>query len=199
MMDRGEMNAVRQALAQEFFVESKTATFLDSQSLESICDTLDRIIKVSDHGGQIFTCGNGGSFAIAQHFTTELVAKFETQRSGLRAQTLGSNASTLTALANDGAFEVAFSLELAAAASEKDMLIAYSTSGQSKNILCAIATAKRIGLSVVGFCGKNADTFRRHCDISVAAPSERTAVVQQWHLTVSHALCVLLDAELSPL
>ncbi|NOD85905.1 MULTISPECIES: SIS domain-containing protein [unclassified Ruegeria] len=145
----------------------------------------------------VFLCGNGGSFSMAQHFAAEMSGKFEADRSGFRAHTLGSNGATLTALSNDFGYNHVFARELTAQSKTGDVLIAMSTSGTSSNIVMALETAKDLDIKCLGFTGVGEAKFKRLCDVVFEASSERTAFVQEAHLVALHAICAKLDSVFS--
>ena len=149
-------------------------------------DEAVRVIASSlENGGRLFVCGNGGSFSQAQHFAGELVGRFKKERKGLAAYALGSNAAVLTALANDYDFESALARELEALGRTGDVLVALSTSGQSKNILAAVRKAKELGIKTIGFSGK-AGELKNLVELALASDSTDTPRIQEEHLAMIH-------------
>ena len=146
-------------------------------------------------GGKILICGNGGSAADAQHFAAELVGRFEVERRGLTAIALTTDSSCLTAIGNDYGFTRIFSRQVEALASEKDLLIGISTSGNSENVLLALKKAKEIGCGTVGLTGRDGGRIAADVDCSLVVPAQRTARIQEMHLLIIHILCELIDAE----
>jgi D-sedoheptulose 7-phosphate isomerase len=151
------------------------------------------------NGGKILTCGNGGSAADAQHFSAELLNRFEKERPGLPAIALTTDSSTLTAIANDYSYEEVFSKQIRAIGNSNDLLLAISTSGSSGNIVNAVKAAHERDMAVIGLTGmsggKMAEIFNQ-TDIEIRAPSERTARIQEVHLLVIHCLCDFIDTKL---
>ena len=150
-------------------------------------------------GHKILACGNGGSAADAQHFSGELLGRFERERRGLPAVALTTDTSTLTAVANDYAFSQVFAKQVVALGSAGDVLLAISTSGSSENVLAAVEAAHAEGLSIVALTGRSGGTIAaalRAPDIEIRVPAERTCRIQETHITVIHCLCDLIDAEL---
>lgn len=151
-----------------------------------ICETFRR-------GGKVLLVGNGGSAADAQHIAAEFVGRYETERRALPAIALTTDTSALTALANDYDFERIFARQVDALASEGDCLIAISTSGTSPNILAAVVAARAKGCRVVGMTGENGKKLGGLSDACILVPSERTARVQEAHITIAHIWCEIVD------
>jgi D-sedoheptulose 7-phosphate isomerase len=149
--------------------------------------------------GKILSCGNGGSAADAQHFSSELLNRFELERPGLPALALTTDASTLTSIANDYAFVEIFAKQVRALGQPTDVLLAISTSGNSENVVRAIRAAHERGLRVVALTGRDGGAIAgvlTDGDIELRVPAERTCRVQEVHLLIIHCLCDLIDAEL---
>jgi D-sedoheptulose 7-phosphate isomerase len=146
--------------------------------------------------GKILACGNGGSAADAQHFAAELLNRFEMERPGLAAMALTTDASTLTSIANDYAFDQVFSKQIRALGHAKDVLLAISTSGNSPNVVEAIAAAHEQGMSVVALTGRDggrSGALLREGDIHICVPANNTARIQEVHLLTLHCLCDSID------
>jgi len=149
--------------------------------------------------GKILSCGNGGSAADAQHFSSELLNRFELERPGLPAIALTTDSSTLTSIANDYAFADIFAKQVRALAQAVDVLLAISTSGNSENVLRAIRVAHERGAKVVALTGRDGGAIAGSLapeDIEIRVPAERTCRIQEVHLLIIHCLCDLIDAEL---
>jgi len=147
--------------------------------------------------GKILTCGNGGSAADAQHFSGELLGRFERERPGLPAIALTTDSSTLTAIANDYQYADVFAKQVRALGQSNDVLLAISTSGKSENVSRAIATAHSRGLKVVALTGRDGGTIAQSLnpeDTELRAPADRTCRIQEVHLLIIHCLCDLIDA-----
>ena len=147
-------------------------------------------------GNKILICGNGGSAADAQHLAAEFVGRFETERKALPAIALTTDTSALTALANDYDFERIFSRQVEALAQKGDCLIALSTSGNSPNVIAAVMKAREIGCSVVSLTGSKGKKLASLSDYSILVPSERTARIQEAHITIAHIWCEMIDKKL---
>ena len=146
---------------------------------------------------KILSCGNGGSAADAQHFSGELLGRFEMERPGLPAVALTTDTSTLTAVANDYSFEEVFAKQVRALGQSGDVLLAISTSGNSENVLRAVTAAHDRGMAVVALTGRNGGSIAAALepgDVEIRVPAERTCRIQETHLVVIHCLCDLIDA-----
>lgn len=149
--------------------------------------------------GKILSCGNGGSAADAQHFSSELLNRFELERPGLPAMALTTDSSTLTSIANDYAFVEIFAKQVRALGQPEDVLLAISTSGNSENVVRAIHAAHERGVRVVALTGRDGGAIAQSLgadDIEIRVPAERTCRIQEVHLLVIHCLCDLIDTEL---
>jgi D-sedoheptulose 7-phosphate isomerase len=163
----------------------------------SVSDAVDLIYDSLAAGGQLFTAGNGGSAADAQHIAAELTGRFFLEREPFRAMALHGNTSALTAIGNDYGYELVFARELSAHARPKDVLLAISTSGNSRNILCAIEAARQRNVSVVGLTGESGGQMRELCDICICVPSNSTPRIQEMHIMIGHAICEIVEARLT--
>lgn len=146
--------------------------------------------------GKILSCGNGGSAADSQHFSGELLNRFEMERPGLPAIALTTDSSTLTSIANDYAYEDIFAKQITALGRENDVLLAISTSGNSENVNRAIAAAHDRAMRVVALSGRDGGRMAGLLsdeDVEIRVPAERTARIQEVHLVVLHCLCDLID------
>lgn len=147
-------------------------------------------------GGKILSCGNGGSAADAQHFSSEFVNRFEKERIGLAAIALTTDSSTLTSIANDYDYSRVFARQIEALGKRGDILLAISTSGNSANVLAAAAAAAQGGLTTVALTGRNGGKLGERLmgtDIEIRVPSEITARIQEVHLLAIHCICDLVD------
>jgi len=151
------------------------------------------------NGGKILSCGNGGSAGDAQHFSAELLNRFEMERPGLPAVALTTDSSTLTSIANDYAYEQIFSKQVRALGNPGDCLLAISTSGNSPNVLNAVQAAHDEQMTVVALTGRDGGPIgaaMADVDVELRVPSERTARIQEVHLVVIHCLCDAIDQAL---
>lgn len=148
-------------------------------------------------GGKLLVCGNGGSAADAQHFTAELLGRYEREREGLPAIALHADTSTLTAVSNDYGYEQVFARQVAALGRPGDALVAISTSGNSPGIVRAVEAAQRAGLAVVVLTGRDGGALAallRPSDVEIRVPGTVTARIQEVHILALHCLCELIDA-----
>lgn len=150
-------------------------------------------------GHKILSCGNGGSAADAQHFSAELLNRFEQERPGLPGLTLTADTSTLTSIANDYTYDEIFAKQIRALGQRGDILLAISTSGNSINMINAVTAAHSRDISVVALTGKNggkmATTLQTN-DVEIRVPATRTARIQETHILVIHCLCDMIDNHL---
>lgn len=165
-------------------------------------DTANRIADICVAslrvGGKILICGNGGSAADSQHLAAELVGKLNFDRPPLAALALTDNTAVLTAIGNDYGFEHIFSRQIEALGKPGDVLIAMSTSGNSKNVLMAIAAAKNREITVIGKTGLELSAMRDLCDLLYNAPSTNTQAIQEFHMELGHAYCALIEEKMFP-
>ncbi|MCQ2753955.1 MAG: SIS domain-containing protein [bacterium] len=163
---------------------------------EAIIKSVYAIIDAYKNGHKFLTAGNGGSAADAQHIAAELVAKFFIERPALNALALTTNSSILTAVGNDYGHEFALARQVQAYTNEGDVLLAISTSGNSKNILLAIDEAKKKGAFIIGLVGGKSCKMDKVCDITIKTPSEVTPNIQEAHIMIGHIICALVEREL---
>lgn len=163
---------------------------------QSIADCIDIIFDTFATGNKVLLCGNGGSAADAQHIAAEFVGRYETERRALPAIALTTDTSALTALANDYDFERIFARQVDALAGRGDCLIAISTSGNSPNVISAVMSARNKGAKVIGMTGANGKKLASLCDACIMVPSERTARIQEGHITIAHIWCEMVDERL---
>jgi D-sedoheptulose 7-phosphate isomerase len=171
-----------------------------SKSKELLSDEIGKAIRLMfecvNSGAKILACGNGGSAADAQHFAAELVGRFERERKELGAIALTTDSSILTAIGNDYGYDEVFSKQVSALGQKGDILLAISTSGNSKNVIRAIEVAKNKGIKVIAFTGKDGGKMGKLLDsqdVHLCVPSDRTARIQETHLLLLHCLCDGID------
>ena len=185
---------------RDHFAESIATKQIAAEQLAENIVTAGRLMSdalLDD--GKILSCGNGGSAADSQHFSSELLNRFEMERPGLPAIALTTDTSTLTSISNDYAFEEIFSKQVRALGRTQDVLLGISTSGNSENVIRAIAAAHERGMKVVALTGRDggrmAEVFAEG-DVEIRVPATRTARIQEVHLVVIHCLCDLIDTAL---
>lgn len=189
------------------------------ETLNSISEAAGMIINCYSKGGKLLICGNGGSSADADHIAAELMKSFESARpldaslkkrfetiSGTRGKYLGkmlehalpaislpSNTALLTAVLNDIDPSLIFAQQIIGYGDEGDVLIGISTSGNSQNIIDACITAKTLNLNVIGITGKTGGKMKQFCDVLVNVAETRTARIQELHLPILHAICLIVE------
>ncbi len=181
----------------------ETSIEVKKRGLELLPPVIERAsIRLADalqNGHKVLSCGNGGSAADAQHFSSELLNRFETSRTGLPAIALTTDSSTLTSVANDYAYAQIFSRQILSLGLPGDCLLAISTSGQSANIIAAVKAAHSRGMWVIALTGGDggplAQALEEH-DIEIRIPAKSTAYVQESHLLVIHCLCSVIETRL---
>jgi len=170
------------------------------EAVRALADPLkraaERMVQCLMAEGKIMDCGNGGSAADAQHFAAELLNRFEMDRPGLAAFALTTDSSTLTSIANDFDFEQVFSKQVRALGQPNDLLLAISTSGNSRNVIEAIQAAHDRQVGVVALTGKNGGMIGELLnpgDIHLCVPHANTARIQEVHILCLHCLCDAID------
>ena len=156
------------------------------------------LLKCYRNGGKLLTFGNGGSSCDAQNFADELVGRYRRNRPPLSALALTVNQGDLTSIANDFGYEEVFARQLRAHGRPGDVAVAISTSGNSKNVLKAIAAAREMGITVVGLSGRSGGKMKALCDHCLCVPSDSTARIQEAHITLIQIWCGILEDELFP-
>lgn len=181
----------------EHFSES---AHLKLQSMDTLSSPIAAAAELMVHAlktdGKILACGNGGSAADCQHFAAELLNRFEMERPALAAVALTTDSSTLTSIANDYDFDQVFSKQVRGLGHAQDVLLAISTSGNSRNVIAAIEAAHENGMKVVALTGRNggkmAEALAKN-DIHICVPANSTARIQEVHLLALHCLCDAID------
>ena len=186
--------------------------FLDSSLKESSETKLnmiescgDDILKAADiikasflNGGKLMLCGNGGSAADCQHIATEFIIRLshDLVRPALPAIALTTDTSNLTAAGNDIGFENGFARSIEGLGREGDVLIAVSTSGNSRNVINAVEKAKSKGMKTIGFLGGNGGLLKQHTQVNIIIPSSNTQRIQEGHITAGHIICEIVEREM---
>ena len=170
---------------------------LIEEQLPVIEDLVRAIIRTYRQDKKVCAFGNGGSAADANHLITELVGRFLLERKGLPALSFSANEILMTSIANDYGYENTFARQVEAFVREGDLVVAFSTSGKSPNVVKALELGRQRGATTVGFTGRAAGRFPELCDICIRVPSDSAPRIQESHLAVVHIICELLEKELA--
>lgn len=161
-----------------------------------IAAAAERMVQCLKQDGKIMACGNGGSAADAQHFAAELLNRFEMERPALAGLALTTDSSTLTSIGNDYDFDQIFSKQVRGLGHNEDLLLAITTSGNSRNIIMAIEAAHECDMNVIALTGRNGGKVTevlRTGDVHICVPASSTARIQEVHLLTLHCLCDAID------
>lgn len=162
--------------------------FNTPENIKKIADAAQLMVDAIKKGGKIISCGNGGSMCDAMHFAEELTGRFRDDRPSIAAVSI-SDPSHITCVGNDYGFDYIFSRYVEGVGNENDVLLGISTSGNSKNVLNAIAASKKKGMKVIGLTGKTGGEMASFCDVEIRAPkSEFADRAQEIHIKVIHSL-----------
>ena len=195
------------------FIQMDTTQRVKNNFLESIqikTESLDKLAPIIAEAARaiansllnnhkILACGNGGSAADAQHFSAEMLNRFEMERPGLPAIAITTDSSTLTSIANDYQYADIYSKQIRALGQKDDVLLAISTSGKSHNVIHAIDAAHDINMLVIALTGKDGGEIRsmlNNNDFEICVPTKSTARIQEVHIMIIHSLCDLIDLQL---
>lgn len=186
-------------IRQQFEESIQTKLLALEAANEAILAAGDAMVHALLNGGKILSCGNGGSAADAQHFAAEMLNRFETERPSLPAIALSTDTSTITAIANDYGYEAIFAKQIKGLGRPGDVLLAISTSGNSKNIIEAIIAAQQRDLQVIALTGRDGGAIGallQEQNIEIRVPAQSTARIQETHLLILHCLCDFIDQKL---
>lgn len=187
-------------LIKQHFNESIQTMMQATEALaENISFAGDQIVQCLLNNNKILCCGNGGSAGDAMHFTSEMINRFESERPSLPAIALSADLNTLTAIANDYSYDEIYAKQIKALGHAGDILMAFSTSGNSRNVIEAIQTAQQRDMRIIALTGKDGGEIGNilsHADIEIRVPANRTARIQETHLVIIHSLCDMIDKEL---
>ncbi|MDQ7839800.1 MAG: SIS domain-containing protein [bacterium] len=160
---------------------------------EKIAAAACLVIEAVLRGGRIYLFGNGGSAADAQHLAAEFVGKFACPRTPIPAVALTTDTSVLTSIANDFGYDQVFARQVEALVREGDVAIALSTSGGSASVVRGAEAARRAGARVIALTGRDGGTLAALVDVAIQAPSEQTALIQEAHIAIGHAICATVE------
>jgi D-sedoheptulose 7-phosphate isomerase len=188
-----------QRINQHFAESAKAKAEAVKVLAEPLARAAERMVQCLMNDGKILACGNGGSAADAQHFAAELLNRFEMERPGLAAIALTTDSSTLTSIANDYDYDQVFSKQVRALGQPNDLLLAISTSGNSRNVVEALQAAHDRQMGVIALTGRNGGVMGEllaASDIHLCVPHASTARIQEVHILCLHCLCDAIDCML---
>jgi len=188
---------VSQQIANRLNESARIKKEIARRSAGEIQVVAELIIDAYRNGGKVVLFGNGGSAADAQHIVAELVGKFLLKRQAFPAVALNTNTSIVTAIANDYSYDEVFSRQVAALVTDKDVVIGISTSGNSKNVVDAIALAKKKGAKTIGLTGGDGGELAKIAELTLIVPSDSTPRIQEAHITIGHIICEIVERELA--
>jgi len=163
---------------------------------EALTEAAVRLIETLRSGHKVLVAGNGGSAAEAQHFAAELVGRFKRERSPYAVLSLTTDTSILTAVANDYGYHDVFARQILAYGQPGDLLLAFSTSGESENLVCAATAAQRCRMAMIAITGDRQSRLESLANVTVRVPTVDTAITQELHMMVTHILCDIVESEL---
>jgi len=178
----------------------RRSAWVMTESEERLSDGIVRagemLVSVFRSGDKVFLCGNGGSALAAQHVAAELVGRFRDDRLALPAIALATDAGVVTAVANDYGYEEVFARQVRALAQPGDLLLAFSTSGNSRNVIRAVEAARSGCVTTVGLTGSSGGRLADLADIALRVPSDSVSHIQEVHLALGHVLCEFVESRL---
>jgi D-sedoheptulose 7-phosphate isomerase len=182
---------IRRQLTQS--IETMTRVLHDEAIHDAVVEAGRITAAAMKSGRKLMVCGNGGSAADAQHLVAEFVSRLTIDRPALRAVALTTDTSILTAIGNDYSYDNVFERQVEAIGIEGDVLLAISTSGNSKNCVKALKLAKTMGIHTVAYTGNNGGAMASLADINVIIPSDTTMNIQESHLALEHIYCMVVE------
>ena len=195
-MDNNTLVRLQARTAQHFLDNIEVQQVAAKELPVTVAIAVLAMVECLNAGGKIMACGNGGSAADAQHFAAELMGRFERERRELAAVALTTDTSILTAVGNDYSYDQVFSKQVRGLGKSGDILLAITTSGNSKNVIKAVEAAQAMGIKVIALSGNGGGQLNNVLsanNLLLAAPSSRTARIQETHLVLLHALCDGID------
>jgi D-sedoheptulose 7-phosphate isomerase len=191
------MNLFHQEISHLLMESVDVKQRLLREQLPAIESVVRTIVNAYRDSRTVYAFGNGGSAADANHFITELVGRFMIERKALPAISFSTNEILMTSIANDYGYDQTFARQVDAFVRQGDLVVAFSTSGKSRNVVIALELARNKGATTIGFTGNAAGEFPALCDICIRVPSDNTPRIQESHLAVVHIICELLEKELA--
>src|SRR5579875_1287016 len=182
---------IRKQLQQS--IDTMTKVLNDEAIHKTVVEAGRITAEAMKAGKKLMVCGNGGSAADAQHLVAEFVSRLTVDRPALRAVALTTDTSILTAIGNDYSYDNVFERQVEAIANEGDVLLAISTSGNSRNCLKALRKAREMGVHTIAYTGSNGGQMAPLADINVIIPSDVTMNIQESHLALEHIFCMIVE------
>ena len=181
----------------ENYIKKVQSNFAKLQAYTSEIDAALYILnEAAAVRNKFMFCGNGGSAADSQHLAAEMVGRFILERTPFPAMALSTNSSAITAIGNDYGYDLVFHRQIEAFGKKGDVLIALSTSGNSKNVYLAAERAREMGIKVIGLTGSKGGTLADLCDVAIKVPSDETCHIQEMHIAIGHYLCMKVEEKL---
>ena len=188
------MNTIERLVKNlEASINAKQQLLADEECLGCFSKAVEIVVDRYKQGGRIYIAGNGGSAADAQHLAAEFVSKLARDRAPLAAEALTVDSSIITAIGNDYGYDQIFSRQLAGKATEKDVFLGITTSGQSPNILKAIEQCRMMGVPSIIFCGRDGGPAKTIADHFIVAHGLATSTIQELHIVLAHTLCECVE------
>ena len=175
-------------------MQAQQQLLADMSALDLFSRAVETVVGRYERGGRIYIAGNGGSAADAQHLAAEFVSKLAHDRASLPAEALTVDSSVLTAIGNDYGFDQIFSRQLAGKATEKDVFLGITTSGESSNILKALEQCRVMGVPSIVFSGRDGGIAKQGADYCIVVPGGITSTIQELHIVLAHTLCECVEA-----
>lgn len=195
-----DVKRTHQRLSQQLDNHLATTQRCITDLMPMIVDAGAMLIDALGNGKKIMSCGNGGSAADAQHFSSELLNRYDRDRPGLAAVALTTDSSTLTSIANDYNYDDIYAKQVHALGQKGDILLAITTSGQSRNILKAVEAAHEVDIRCIAFNGKQGGKLSQLLndqDLDLRIDTDSTARIQETHIFIIHCLCDIIDQQLN--
>jgi D-sedoheptulose 7-phosphate isomerase len=192
MRDNGDIEQ-RVSRSINASIATKQRLLGSGEIVSTIATVSEVLVEALERGNKVLLFGNGGSAADAQHIAAEFVGRFAFDRPALPALALSVNTSCLTAIGNDYGFDLVFSRQLEALGRRGDVVIGISTSGNSPNVLHAMATARKMGLQTVGLAGCTGGKLKNAVDYCICVPSDQTPRIQECHILIGHIISEIVE------
>jgi len=191
--------AALESLAATALADSvRSLSVVAQHNTEAVAAAAELLIACFEDGCTAYFCGNGGSAADAQHLAAEFSGRYLVDRPGLPAHALTANSSAVTAIGNDYGYDQVFSRQLEGCGQPGDVLVAITTSGRSESIRSVVRTAEQLGMHVIGMTGAKGTEFAAMCDVALITPSTATPNIQEGHIAMGHAFCLIVERTMFP-